>query len=186
MISTPENQNNCCQVYKFVFSHNSGALPINHYQGRCQSSGLLWPLLCCCTLHSKDMCASCLLFSSPLPPLFVPPRHIYVLFLIFRFLQLFGMHNSLSHVGYPPKKLWNSTISVKLLWIISSSSLEVAKPPTLLKQNPTLKCMPYDGFVFLFAAFFLYALQLVGLWFLNAFLEFSFTRGWVHLFFILY
>lgn len=104
-------------------------------------------------LATPKICVPCLLISSLLPTLFVPPRHSYVLFLIFRFPQLLGMQNSLSHVGYPPKKLWNSTISVKLLGIISSSSLEVAKPPTLLKQIPTLKCMPYDGFVFLFAAF---------------------------------
>lgn len=103
-------------------------------------------LHCCWTLCFKvGYALSPLLISSSSPS--IPPRHIHVLFLVFRFLRLLGMHNSLSQVGHPPKELWNSTISVKLLWIIFSSSLGVAKPPTLLKQNPALKCMPYDGFV---------------------------------------
>lgn len=162
-----EDENNCFQLYKFVFSHSSDTLPI------IIGSGTITPTSQACSDHYGHLrCYWTLCFkviyalSPPLIPSFsrfIPPRHIHVLFLIFRFLQLFGMHNSLSQVGHPPKKLWNSTISVKLLWIIFSSSLGVAKPPTLLKQNPTLKCMPYDGFVFLFAAFSLYALWLARL-----------------------
>lgn len=69
------------------------------------------------------------------------------------FLQLLCMHNSLPLVGCPPKKLWNSTIPVKPLRLISSSSLNAAKTPNTVKEDPTLKCMPYDRLVFLFAFF---------------------------------